>query len=1037
MSIRTSILGSLRPSLVSLNGKIAGLSGFLTPSGPDVIGGLDRRRPSISGGSATISYTGGPSTVAWTPQLALSSSLMADFDASNVTTLALSGNQVTSWGSSVGSCVAAQATSSQQPTYSATARNGLPGIVFSGTNYLSLSEVYNFPGTTTASTIVVVGYGGTSTTTSNITAFSYGVGSTAADRILGYGNNSSGCWASFDGSLDQHSTTGWALNDRIIVWQVSAGGTNSQINVDGQLTGETATTGTAANTILARGCIGSLPTASISGAFTGVIQEILVFNRLLSDAERQSLEGYLALKWGLKSHLPGGHPYSASGPTISYSNTPAVVLVPSTPTVTVTPGFNRNVVTWTETDTSGVAITGHRIYRGTVAGSETLLGTSFYLTSWTDLTAVAGTQYFYRVSSLNIMGESQRSISTSSTALNVARAYDFHDSVGTNTHMEYTDGLFASGSNVLSCLNQLGMKHIRDYSKGQSNQGQGQYAYLASQGIKWCTFIQAGYFQVGQMSAIEQAYPGSIALIEGPNEVNNFSATDPSQAVAKNDHAAAQAYQAGVYATVRADPYLKNKPVISYTDYPYYGGQCDGGTFHSYPNDTKNPRSQVLSDLGKTTAFTKGTPLYITEGGYTTAMEATGSDSQIEGVDYPTFSIYMPMYYLTAFLLGVTRTYTYLLLDAYTSANPYTTSNDSENYFGLFDHSLTQKGTVVTNISNMLSLANDTGATAATFLPTSLSYSFDTPGFYCLPIQKSDGSYVLYVWSEVSIYSFANSTGTDLTPANQVVNLTLGVTRDLSQIDLGSMSSSSLGTSNSIAFNYAKGIKVFGVSATASVQTGGGGTTADQILYQGTGVTYQGAVVTEVLPAVGNPVLAITPLTKKTAAIVSLFNTPIPSFSVVGKTKKTTSALAGTSSQPPLVADQVAFNGAGITFQGVVVTEVSGGATVTVSAAAKKSVASLTTSYASPGATPSAIVSAKTKKDVVAQTVTAIPASNTVASTKKTTAVANIAAGEVASASASTKKVLGVVTIIDVPTNAMTYQGNYITFQGASVTEGS
>ena len=39
------------------------------------------------------------------------------------------------------------------------------------------------------------------------------------------------------------------------------------------------------------------------------IYEIIVFNIALSTAQRQQVEGYLAWKWGLRSSLPGGHPY--------------------------------------------------------------------------------------------------------------------------------------------------------------------------------------------------------------------------------------------------------------------------------------------------------------------------------------------------------------------------------------------------------------------------------------------------------------------------------------------------------------------------------------------------------------------------------------------------------------------------------------------------------------------------------------------------------------------------------------------------------
>jgi hypothetical protein len=43
--------------------------------------------------------------------------------------------------------------------------------------------------------------------------------------------------------------------------------------------------------------------------FQGVINEIVLFNVILTTAQRQQVEGYLAWKWGLISSLPNGHPY--------------------------------------------------------------------------------------------------------------------------------------------------------------------------------------------------------------------------------------------------------------------------------------------------------------------------------------------------------------------------------------------------------------------------------------------------------------------------------------------------------------------------------------------------------------------------------------------------------------------------------------------------------------------------------------------------------------------------------------------------------
>jgi hypothetical protein len=55
-------------------------------------------------------------------------------------------------------------------------------------------------------------------------------------------------------------------------------------------------------------------TASLSALVNGTIYEVVIYNRLLTATERQSMEGYLAWKWGLQASLPANHPYYSFAP---------------------------------------------------------------------------------------------------------------------------------------------------------------------------------------------------------------------------------------------------------------------------------------------------------------------------------------------------------------------------------------------------------------------------------------------------------------------------------------------------------------------------------------------------------------------------------------------------------------------------------------------------------------------------------------------------------------------------------------------------
>ena len=49
-------------------------------------------------------------------------------------------------------------------------------------------------------------------------------------------------------------------------------------------------------------------------SFVGEIAEIVAYDSALSTSDRESVEGYLAHKWGLTASLPSSHPYKTSAP---------------------------------------------------------------------------------------------------------------------------------------------------------------------------------------------------------------------------------------------------------------------------------------------------------------------------------------------------------------------------------------------------------------------------------------------------------------------------------------------------------------------------------------------------------------------------------------------------------------------------------------------------------------------------------------------------------------------------------------------------
>jgi hypothetical protein len=106
------------------------------------------------------------------------------------------------------------------------------------------------------------------------------------------------------------------------------------------------------------------------------------------------------------------------GPSNALSATPATVpSAPRNPTAVV--GKGGITVGWAApTSNGGSAITGYRVYRGTIAGgSKTLVATlGAGVTSWLDAGVVHRTRYYYLITAVNARGESPPSLETSAIA---------------------------------------------------------------------------------------------------------------------------------------------------------------------------------------------------------------------------------------------------------------------------------------------------------------------------------------------------------------------------------------------------------------------------------------------------------------------------------------------------------------------------------------------------------------------------------------------------------------------------------------------
>ena len=135
-----------------------------------------------------------------------------------------------------------------------------------------------------------------------------GISDLQVDSVLFYGLNGntnlriSTDWTQLNQNTPTYDTTSWG-----VLSSTFTGSTN-----------QTYVNGSAEDPITTNSAILPLSEITIGGLdgqnWNGDIGEIIVYNGVLSTSERQTVEGYLAWKWGLQSNLPSNHPYFSNSP---------------------------------------------------------------------------------------------------------------------------------------------------------------------------------------------------------------------------------------------------------------------------------------------------------------------------------------------------------------------------------------------------------------------------------------------------------------------------------------------------------------------------------------------------------------------------------------------------------------------------------------------------------------------------------------------------------------------------------------------------
>jgi hypothetical protein len=244
-------------------------------------------------------------------------------DAADASTVTTDGSAVSQWNDkSSNARHASQSTASLRPAYTANGLNGKSVVTFNGSNVLGLTELTLGRNIGELSYFVVA----SPTTVSGATyrtIFDLNTSSISIDRTALYVRESTieagGRRLDAD-SFQSHTNGTPSINTAFIscaLFNYSAAALSVGFN-GGALTSRSGGFQTAGNTSdTSSGLITMGASNALGGLtpFTGYVSEFIAIRSILSDANRQKLEGYLAHKWGLTANLPSDHPYKTVGPT--------------------------------------------------------------------------------------------------------------------------------------------------------------------------------------------------------------------------------------------------------------------------------------------------------------------------------------------------------------------------------------------------------------------------------------------------------------------------------------------------------------------------------------------------------------------------------------------------------------------------------------------------------------------------------------------------------------------------------------------------
>lgn len=343
-------------------------------------------------------------------------------------------------------------------------------------------------------------------------------------------------------------------------------------------------------------------------------------------------------------------------------------------------------------------------------------------------------------------------------SIQAARASDFENSLGVQPDLN--QGNFTNLEEIMAQAREAGIETLRLLMPTSNNwtTAEGFAQTLASAGFKLALIANTANTPEQNVAAVEgllASHPGSVRMVEGPNEPNN----EPFSYAGQTGNAAAVAWQADFKAALDASPSASAVPVYGFISFPNAGNASDYINLHPYPPNGDQPRARIQQDLAAQRAVESdpNKPWGITEIGFSTERPNAGT------VDQATQAKLLLNAFFDAKDLGADHVGLYSLRDY-----PF---NDFGAGFGINTENDARKPASVA-LGNVEAIFADAGAAAGSFAPTALDYSVSGAGVQDHLAQKSDGTYLLTLWNEPDIWDEASGAAID--PADVAATVTFG-----------------------------------------------------------------------------------------------------------------------------------------------------------------------------------------------------------------------------------------------------------------------